>query len=383
MTRNQFIATGLVLSLAVVVLGSVRFARYDWHGLPLERAPMERVVEVSERCTEVIRPYFTESGREIGPVVVDEQQYLALVAYFRGVPVEDLQVECLYDPFTNRSGMSWIAHWLPFEEGLSLGIVNLAAMLLATWFVVAALRAQGFTPRVVVAASTLFAVGWNTFFFASGLLIETGVLALIAVAWWLLAIRRPWFVLPIVLLGYPIKETIGLLVPVVAAWAWQEHKAGRRSTTELLALVVGVGLCFVAGVAYWRGALPQPDAAWEVTPNLTAVLHNLVELVSLLSFVVGVVPVYGPALLCFVRMVRRDGWWSSVVDPAVVGSALAVGIAGWSFITVDFTPRLVWIGFPLAASLTARWLTEGRPADLLDRLPMPAALAGPSPAAAG
>jgi hypothetical protein len=120
-----------------------------------------------------------------------------------------------------------------------------------------------------------------------------------------------------------------------------------------------------------------------VTPDLSAVLHNLVEVVSLASFLVGVVPVYGPAVLCSARMIRREGWVRTLIEPAVVGSLLAVGIAGWSFITVDFTPRLVWIGFPFAATLAARWLTQGRPADLLDRLPMPTALAGPSPAPAG
>jgi hypothetical protein len=376
MTRNQFLATGLVLTLAVLVIGSVRFARYDWHGLPLDRAPMERDVRVSPDCLEKIRPYVTESGREIGPIVVDEQQYLALVAYYRGVPRDQLQAECLYDPFTNRSGMSWVAHWLPFEEGLSLGIVNLGAMVVATWFVLAALRAQGFDPRVVLAVSALFAIGWNTFYFSSGLLIEPGVLALISLAWWLLSIRRPWFLLPILLLGYPLKETIGILVPVTAAWAWQEHRAARRGGRDAIALSVAAAACFVIGVAFWRGALPQPDVAWEVTPDLSAVVHNLTEVVSLASFLIGVVPLYGPAVLQFVRMVRSEGWLRSAVDPAVVGAVLAAGIGGWSFITVDFTPRVVWIGFPFAATLTARWLCEGRPAEWLGRVRMPAALVG-------
>ena len=65
------VKVALVLSLGVLLLASIRFARFDWTGIPLERgrAVQERVV--SSECTEYIRPYTTSSGRTTssGPTV--------------------------------------------------------------------------------------------------------------------------------------------------------------------------------------------------------------------------------------------------------------------------------------------------------------------------
>ncbi len=364
-SRRSMVVIGLVLTVATLLIGSVRFARYDWTHLPLDRAPLTSERLVGPDCLERIRPYTTVSGRVISPVVVDEQQYLALVEYYRGVPVEDLQVTCLYDPFTNRSGMSWIAHWIPGDEGLALALTNTFMLLAALWLVLLAMRAQGSGPRAVLAAATLYAIAWNPFFFGTGVLVETGVVAALALGWYLLTIRRVWFVWPILLLGYPLKETIGILVPVVCVWCWREYRVGRRSLAGASAPAIVSAAAFVIGVVVWRQQLPQPAAAWEVTPDLGDLFSNLFDVVSLASFAVGVLPLLIPAFLQYRRGAAAQGWIVALFDPAVVGVLGALGICAWSFITVDLTPRLFWIGFPFAVSLAARWFDEGRPADWL------------------
>jgi hypothetical protein len=367
---RTFFRIGMLLTLIALLLGAVRFARYDWSGLPLARSPVTAVKDVSSRCVEHIKPYTTESGRVISPVVIDEQQYLNLVEYYRGVPESKLQLTCLYDPFTNRSGMSWIAHFLPFEEGLALGVTNTVMLLLGLWLVLAALRVQGATGATILAVGLLYTVSWNVLMFGTAVLVDTGVVAAVALCWYLLASRRPWFVVPIMLLGYPLKETVGIIVPVMAVWAWNEYRSGRRSLGAAAAPTVAAALAFVVGVAFWRGALPTPDAAWPVTPDVSNLVHNLTDVISLGSFVVGVGPLLIPAFLAYLRAARRDGWVRSCIDPAVVGVVLTLGVCFWSFITVDLTPRLFWIGFPFAATLAARWFSEGRPAEWLDRLPL-------------
>ena len=371
---GTFLRIGALLTLAVLVVGSIHFARYDWTGLPLDRVPVTATKVVSERCTENIKPYTTESGRVISPVVVDEQQYLNLVRYYRGVPEKDLQLTCLYDPFTFRSGMSWIAHWLPFEEGLSLGITNTVMTLLGLWLILLALRAQRFGARTILAVGLAVAVSWNVLFFGTAVLVDSGAVAAIALCWYLLAIRRPWFVWPVLLLGYPLKETVGIVVPVILVWAWTEYRAGRRSLVSAAAPAVAAAVAFVVGVGVWRQVLPAPDAAWPVTPDISNFLHNLGDVISLGAFVVGAGVLLIPALLAFWRKLRSDGLVAAVVDPAVIGVLTALGICFWSFITVDLTPRLFWIGFPFAATLTARWLADGRPAEWLGRLRLPTAL---------
>lgn len=373
-SRSTLVKIGLVLTLFAVLIGSVRFARFDWSGLPLDRAPITDERQVGPDCLEQIRPYTTESGRVIEPVVVDEQQYLDLVQYYRGVDREDLQSVCLYDPFTNRSGMSWIAHWLPVEEGVAMGLTNLAMLLIGMWLVLATMRARRCPPEAVLAAGTLYTVAWNTFYFGTGVLIETGVVAAIALCWYLLSTRRVWWVVPILLLGYPLKETIGIVVPVLWAWCWKEYREGRRDATAAALPAIAGSLAFAVGVLAWRGVLPQADASWEVTPDLSDIVSNLIDVISLASFAVGVLPLLIPSFLVWRRMAATRGWFAALLDPAVVGVVTALGICGWSFLTVDLTPRLFWIGFPFAASLTASWFSEGAPRAWLDRLPLPASM---------
>jgi len=371
-SRRALCAIGLVLTVATLLIGSVRFARFDWTPLPLDRAPLTDERQVSPECLELIRPYTTTSGREIAPVVVDEQQYLALVEHYRGVPFDELQVTCFYDPFTNRSGMSWLAHWIPGDEGVALGITNTLMLVAGLWFVLMTLRAQGARPRSVLAAGALYAIAWNPFFFGTGVLIESGVVAALALGWYLLSTRRVWFVWPILLLGYPLKETVGILVPVVWAWCWRDYKLGRRSLAAALAPAVVATVSFVVGVAFWRQQLPAPDASWEVTPDLADLFTNLFDLVSLATFAVGVLPLLVPSFLQYRRDAAEQGWIVALFDPAVVGVVMALGICGWAFITVDLTPRLFWIGFPFAASLAARWFDAGRPAEWLEDRRIPA-----------
>lgn len=366
---------GLLLTLVVVVFGSVRFARYDWTGLPVDRAPLSAERQVSPECLELIGTYTTESGRVVEPVVVDEQQYMALVQQFRGVPESELQRTCLYDPFSYRSGVSWLAHLLPFEEGLALGVTNVVLLIASVWLVLFTLRAQGFGPRPLLAAGVLFTVGWNTFYFGSGLLVETGVLFAVSLGWYLIATRRPWWLIPVLLLGFPLKETVGILVPVVAAWAWQEHRKRGRPLTEMAGLTIAAAIAFVVGLVAWRGfILPEPDAAWEVTIDIDDIINNLTDVISLASFAVGVGPLLIPAALQFRRDASDDGWLDAVLRPATVGVLITVGICVWSFLTVDLTPRLFWMGFPFAASMAAQWFSAGQPKEWLDDLKLPAAL---------
>ncbi|MGB3411869.1 MAG: hypothetical protein WBA45_11800 [Microthrixaceae bacterium] len=370
---SAFVKIGLVLTLVTLVLGSVRFARFDWTGLPLDRGPITAERQVGP-CLEKIHPYTTESGRVIKPVVVDEMQYLSLVEHFRGVPKADLQSTCLYDPFTNRAGMSWIAHWIPGDEGVSLALVNTVMLVLGLWIVLTTIRSQGVGSRGLLAAGVLYSVAWNPFFFGTGVLVDPGVIAAIALCWFLISTKRTWLVWPIMLIGYPLKETIGIVIPVVWAASWQEYRKGDKSLVAAAGPALAATVAFVVGVAFWRQALPQPAASWEVTPDIDDIVHNLTDIISLASFAVGVLPLLIPAFLLARKAARADGWLTAILDPATVGVIMALGICGWSFITVDLTPRLFWIGFPFAATQAALWFSQGRAKEWLDGLALPRSL---------
>ena len=65
--RVMFVRIGLVLTAVALLLGSVQFARYDWTGVPIQRAPAELDRTISAECHERIRPFTTSSGRTISP----------------------------------------------------------------------------------------------------------------------------------------------------------------------------------------------------------------------------------------------------------------------------------------------------------------------------
>lgn len=360
---------GLALSVVTLLVGSVLFARYDWTGLPLIRAPQTDVKAVDENCTEIIQPYTTESGRVVEPVVSDEMQYMAMVLYYRGVPRSELQVQCFYDPWVYRSGTSWVASLLPLEEGLALGVVNAAMTLVGLWFVLLALRAQGRSARAILLGGLLYAVSWNVFFFGAAVLVDASVVAAVAVCWYLLCRDRPWLVWPVLLLGYPLKETVGVVVPVMAAWAWQEYRSGRRTLVGAGAPLAVASVAFVVGVLFWRQALPTPDAAWPVTPNLGSVAWNLGNPTGLGALLLGAGPLVLLSFLAYRVRARAEGWFTALIDPATVGVVVVLGVNFWSLITVKTSPRLFWIAFPFAISLAAGWFDQGRPREWLDRLP--------------
>ena len=372
-TANAIIRIGVALTLAFMVIGSVRFARFDWTHLPLQRAPLTAERQVGP-CLEKIKPYVTESGRVIKPVVVDEMQYLALVEHFRGVPDDQLQVTCLYDPFTFRSAMSWIAHWLPFDEALSLGVTNSFMTALGLWIVLLTLREQRFSERAILAAGVVYTVSWNVFYFGTNILIDSGVVAALALCWYLLAKGKPWLTLPVVAFGYPLRDTFGIILLVLWAWCWKEHRENGRSLPAAFGPAIAATVLFVVSVKFWRGFLPTPAAAWDVTPDVGAVLSNLGDPIGLLSFAVGSVPMLLPAYFVYRRSARENGWWQPLLDPATVGVIMALGISGWTVLTVDLTPRMFWIGFPFAASLVATWFSEGRPAEWMASIRLPGAL---------
>jgi len=370
-TVGSVVRIGLVLTLAVVAIGSLNFARYDWTGLPLSRTPETSVKVVSASCTERVHPYRTESGRVIEPIVVDEQQYLNLVEMYRGVPRGDLQLSCLYGPFVFRSGTSWIAHLLPFEEGLALGMANTVMTVLGVWLILFALRAQGFSARTVLASGAIVAVSWNVMFFGTGLLVDSSVVTAVALCWLLLAMRRPWFVWPVLFLAYPLKETVGIVVPVLFVWAWVEHRDRGRSTLRAFAPAIAGAVAFGVGVGLWHEWLPSPDAVWPVTPDVDDFVHNLTDAPGLVAVALGVGPFLALSFLAYRREALRSGWVDAAIDPAVVGVVLAAGVGLWASVSADLSPRLFWIGVPFAASLVAGWFSEGRPRAWLDGLGTP------------
>jgi len=371
MSRSAAVKVALVLCLLAVLVSSVRFGRLDWTGIPFDRGPVEVTREISPDCTEHVRPYTTDTGRVVSPVVVDEQQYMSMVDHFRGTPRDELHVTCLLDPFAQRTFVPWLARWVPLDEGLALGTVNLATVLIGIVAVLFTLRAQRFRSRVVLGVGALVALGWNTFYFAGVLLVDAAAFGLVAVGWWALATRRPWWLAASMLLAYPIKETAAVvMLPVLAVWLVGELRAGRTGRVRSATLLIAAAGAALVSAGVSRAFFLDGDATWPLAPSAGAFVNNLIG-PSPVIFLVATVPLFLPAVIVIRRDLRAHGWSALWTDPATVGVLLTVALCGWVLLAADLSPRFAWIGFPFAATLSARWWSSGRPAEFLERLPVP------------
>ena len=371
-SRPTAMRIALLLCLGVVVLGSVRFARFDWSGIPLERgkAVQERVV--SDSCTEYIRPYTTSSGRVISPVTVDEQQYLSMVALFSGTPRSELHVTCVLAPFAARPALPYAASMLPFDEAVSIGLVNLTMTLIATWAVVFSLRAQGFGARQVGLVAALFALSWNTLFFSSAILVDSGVVAVVAVCWWALAARRPWWVPLLLLVSYPIKETTALLIlPPLVAWVVGEVRARRCSREAGVVLVAAAVVASLLSLGVSTMWFLDSDATWELAPTIGSVVGNVLAPLGLVTFLAGTAPLYVPALLSIRDSWRADGLRAVALDPAAVGVGVTLAMLAWVALAADLSSRFSWVGTPYAATLRCRLVRAWPPGGVARRVGAP------------
>lgn len=349
----------LCLSVVAMLLGSVRFGRHDWTGLTLEQQPVTDVRVVSDECIERIRPYVADDGRVIGPISVDQQQYLSMVDLYRGTPRSELQANCLLGPFVDRAAVPWLAAQLPFDQGEAVAIVNLLFFLVAVWATVFAVRARGASRRALVLVGILFVVNWNTLLFSSSLLLDVAAVGVIALAWLLIVLGRPAPVVLLLLVSYPVKETVPVVVLLVfGAFLADGVRRGARTRANGAAWMVAASCAAACSFLSIR-ALLDTDATWQVAPTLGALAHNFLTPTSLATLAIASIPLFLPAMLELAARRRVEPLRAVMTEPAAVGVAATVGLCVWVSLSADLSPRFVWVGFPFAATLAAAWIDGG------------------------
>jgi hypothetical protein len=374
-TTKQVVRLGVMLTLATAVLMSVRFARFDWTRLSLEYLPESVTLEVSSGCTEEIGRYVASNGRVIEPVAIDDHQYLAMVQHYRGVAADELQVECFYRPYTGRFAQPWIAHLLPFDEGLSLAIVNGSFLIGAVWAMLFALKGQGVSPRSMVVVGTFYALGWNTLFSGAIIMTDPGVLGVMSLGWLLIVHRRWFWCVLLALAAIPVRESVVLLLPVVLAGLWDQHKAEPQGSKRvsgrghygLLLTAVGVVLAVILANVLWSKVALEPAATFASQVSLQRMLWNIFT-PSIFTTVVASGPLYVPAMLKWWAETRRVGLLNATLRPAPAGLLCTIGLLLWVLAGADFSSRFTWVGFPFAAAMAAEWFDAGGIRSVLDRL---------------
>lgn len=348
-----------VLTIALVIIGGLRFARMDALG-------------TSFFAVDRYYTFETDEGRELENLNIDIVQYLSMIEDRRGVddafekqvPYEEFAesgdaVEGPVSPFIHRPALPWIASWLPLDSAAAFALTNLALVVAGLWFLVDALRVSGRSPRAQLFGAVLYTFALPVLVFTSSLYIDGGALAVFVVGYWLIARRAWWAVVAFIPLSYLVKEALLALAPA-AAWAW--HLAGHRFRSARFVLGASIAaIGWLAVAATVSATAPDPVFSFSVLPKLSYLGGNLGNMTSTLFFVVGLAPVVVPALLLIWREVRSSGvkgLFQGASGADAVGFCTLVLINVYSIVSTDLTLRTGWLIFPFAIGLSARWLDQ-------------------------
>jgi hypothetical protein len=330
--RTTFVKLGLIASLLVLLLGAEHFARYDFANVAFQTS---------------IGPYTTASDRIIEPISIDETQYLSYVRSFRGDPNPD--VTELWWPFDNRVALPAIASLIPIQdEAVALAIVSLVCYLAAIWLILDTLRQRGATLGALSLAAILLTVNWNTYWFATGVLIDNGVFFLTALGLWCIQ-RDRWWALPAIgFVGYAFKESALVLSAALLGWSLLPEARPRR---RIIAATVGAAAIGSAIFHFLR----TPDHHFDDTPRFGVFMWNL-DLRTQISLLVAFGPIVLGAWLRVRQILRENGRRGVCELPVAgfLGGQLLMFYAMWG---ADLSPRLVFTSLPFAALLFGDYLT--------------------------
>lgn len=359
----------LAFTLALVVLGGLRFARID-------------VAGTSFFAADEFYTWTTDEGRHVEHLNIDIVQYLSMVEDFRGVegafekqePYPEFEatggaVKGPVEPFTQRVALPWLASLLPLDSSFAFATVNLALLVFGLWFLLDAMAVSGRSVTAQLVGAALYTFALPVVVFASSLFIDGGVVGVLMIGYWLLARRLWWALVVFIPVSYLVKEAL-LVLAVPAVWAWRT--TGHRFTDRRFVVGCTVTVLGVVAAAVWVAArAPDPVFSFTVMPTWTFIRFNLTNPPSALFFIVGVSTVVVPAVLGIRFLWRSEGPAAAFrgdAGPDVVGFLAIAAMNAYSVVSTDLTLRTGWLVWPFAISLAAIWVDDR--SELFERLPL-------------
>ena len=349
----------LVFTLALVVLGGLRFARIDLAG-------------TSFFATDNYYTWNTEDGRHIEHLNIDISQYLAMVEDYRGVdgafekqePYPEFTAD--YDtykgpvePFTQRVALPWLASLIPLDSSYAFALVNLVLVVMGLWFLVDALAVSGRSPTAQAIGAALYTFALPVVVYASSLFIDGGVVGVLVIGYWLV-VRRYWAAVVVFFpVSFMVKEALLILAPT-AVWAWKTSGHSLKDPRFLSGAAISAA--GVVATAWWVSATaPEAVFSFTVLPTWGFLRFNLTSPVSAVFFALSVSTVVIPALLGTAHLWRTMGPRGSMLGssgPDLVGFAMVILLNIYSIASTDLTARTGWLIWPFAISLAAVWVDQ-------------------------
>jgi hypothetical protein len=253
----------------------------------------------------------TPGGRPANEVMGDAVQYMGLIQHFRGqTPDQPLRA-----PFAHRPLAPFLASFLPFDPLTALNLINLAALLLAMFFIYRALAVLGMSTNRRLLGCGLFVFAFPTFYYGTIGFVDPVLIGFLSAATFFL-LSEQWVLLLISLgLGALARETMLLFLLVLITHFIFCKGAGWRGWRQALYLFLALAIMLLA-LYLARALSPVQGAAVPWYPSLERFLRNAGRVRSWLGLILtlGV-----PGWIAMAALLRR---WRRLPRPYY---ALAAG----------------------------------------------------------
>lgn len=340
--RVSAAALGLAVVLVVVVCAP-RFATYrhiDPGDIALTPQPNGWFLELDD-------------GSPIGRYSFDNYSYIAYVDEFRG----EFDRYPIYGPWIWRLLPSWLAAQTPIDDPtVAFAVISLTFLVGGALALVATSARNGLDRRGQMIVGALYAVSFPMLWYGTSGYVDGPLMAMLCVGLFAIQSRRWWLYLLLLPVGFLVKESYILIVPVALAYQWERSRRPRDWLPTLVASIVIVA-------ATWFGIrwlLPTPRVL-DWIPRLPRLRWNL----SRPEAVGSLLLTFGVAVPCAVVEVRHR-WRTRLQDPElwsedlhlVVGLAAGFLVAVHGFLTAYADGRHAWTTYPFAAILAASYLVR-------------------------
>ncbi|UDY34109.1 glycosyltransferase family 39 protein [Dermatobacter hominis] len=350
-------ALGLAVLLVVVVC-IPRFATYkaiDPSDVALTPQPNGWFLELDD-------------GSSVGRYSFDNYSYIAYVDEFRG----DFDRYPIYGPWIWRLLPSWLAAQTPIENpAVALAAVSLAFLVLGAVALVATSARNGLDRRGQMLVGALYAVSFPMVWYGTSGYVDGPLMATLCMGLFAIQSRRWWLYFLLLPIGFLVKETYILIVPVAVTYQWVRA----RRTQDWVPTLVG-SLVLVAFLWFGiRWMLPTPRTL-DWIPRLPRFLWNLSRPEAVGSFLLSC----GVVVPCALLEIRRR-WRARSTDGAtedlstdapapdadgdaawreelhlVVGLVMGMLVAIHGFLTAYADGRHAWTMYPFGVILAAIYL---------------------------
>ncbi len=323
----------LLMAVSTILVCSVRFNRHD---------------------VPAIRPLTQSAGPAIQ--LGDAVHYVEYVKAFRG----QAAAAAVPPPFRYRPAVPWLASLLPFEPMTAINVINVASLILALLSLHLTLLRLGFGLAVRTASLALFVFSFPSFYYGAIGYVDPLLICVLMTATCFLVHGQTAAAIAVVAIGVPVKETTGLLVPVVAV-----SSLGPRGGRTASVLTAACALALFLGVTLLlRAVVPAAgELIWK--PSLHSLLFNAGRARTWVSLALA----FGlPGLLGLISLLSPRPLDAEKVRHfrmLATGFACAVALAFLALLTAYADGRFIWTAYPFAIPLGAftleRWMRLPNP----------------------